>query len=139
MCEVDKPARLSSTKMTTNTETAMLSSVKHSFSIVCFLSSGKVVKKILSACTLKKFCRSWENQPVMTSLETTGKDIAGLDFPAITICGQGYDLSGLEDAVNERFEEWVATRETRRKRETETEKELFIKFSEEVFGIKDPK
>ena len=52
---------------------------------------------------------------------------------------QGYDLSGLEDAVKKRFEEWVAARETRRKRRTETEKELFIKFSEEVFGIKDPK
>ena len=87
----------------------------------------------------EKYHRSWENQPVMTSLETTGKDIAGLDFPAITICGQGYDLSGLEDAVNKRFGEWVAARETRRKRGTETEKELFIKFSDEVFGIKDPK
>ena len=37
----------------------------------------------------EKYHRSWENQPVMTSLETTGKDIAGLDFPAITICSQG--------------------------------------------------
>ena len=88
----------------------------------------------------------------MTSLETTGKDIAGLEYPAITICGQvqrcamyrsnppqGYDLSGLEGAVQKRFDEWVAGREGRRKRGTDLEKELFIKFSKEVFGIKDPK
>ena len=89
----------------------------------------------------------------MTSLETTGKDIAGLEYPAVTICGQvqcsvvslftfylkGYDLSGLEDAVNKRFEEWLVGREGRRKRATETREELFIKFSDEVFGIKDPK
>ena len=52
---------------------------------------------------------------------------------------QGYDLSGLEGAVKKRFDEWVAGREGRRKRGTDLEKELFIKFSNEVFGIKDPK
>ena len=52
---------------------------------------------------------------------------------------KGYDLSGLEDAVKKRFEEWMAEREGRRKRGTETEEELFIKFSDQVFGIKDPK
>ena len=91
---------------------------------------------------------------MMTSLETTGKDIAGLEYPAITICGQvqaadgvtlftfhlkGYDLSGLEDAVKKRFEEWLVGREGRRKRGAETKEELFIKFSDDVFGIKDPK
>ena len=91
---------------------------------------------------------------MMTSLETTGKDIAGLEYPAVTICGQvqtasfslkiifyleGYDLSGLEDAVEKRFDEWLVGRAGRRKRGTETREELFIKFSDEVFGIKDPK
>ena len=52
---------------------------------------------------------------------------------------EGYDLSGLEDAVTKRFEEWLVGREGRRKRATETREELFIKFSDEVFGIKDPK
>ena len=66
-----------------------------------------------------------EGSPVMTSLETTGKDIAGLEYPAVTICGQvqtasfslkiifyleGYDLSGLEDAVEKRFDEWLVGR-----------------------------
>ena len=41
--------------------------------------------------------------------------------------------------MKKRFEEWVVGREGRRKRGTETEEELFIKFSDEVFGIKDPK
>ena len=41
--------------------------------------------------------------------------------------------------MKKRFEEWMAEREGRRKRGTETEEELFIKFSDQVFGIKDPK
>ena len=41
--------------------------------------------------------------------------------------------------MKKRFDEWVAGREGRRKRGADLEKELFIKFSNEVFGIKDPK
>ena len=41
--------------------------------------------------------------------------------------------------MKKRFDEWVVGREGRRKRGTDLEKELFIKFSNEVFGIKDPK
>ena len=71
-----------------------------------------------------------------------------LPSPSAARCGcltsftfylKGYDLSGLEDAVKKRFEEWLGGREGRRKRGTETKEELFIKFSDEVFGIKDPK
>ena len=31
----------------------------------------------------------WDNNPVLTSLHTTAKPISELDFPSITICGQG--------------------------------------------------
>ena len=47
---------------------------------------------------------------------------------------QGYDLSGLQAAVDRSFAEW---RELREERDAMEEKELFIEFSREVFGIKD--
>ena len=31
----------------------------------------------------------WDENPVLTSLHTTAKPISELDFPSITICGQG--------------------------------------------------
>ena len=32
---------------------------------------------------------TWQDNPVLTSLHTTGLPISEIDFPAITICGQG--------------------------------------------------
>ena len=32
---------------------------------------------------------SWEENPTLNSLLTTGLPIADIDFPAITICGEG--------------------------------------------------
>ena len=31
----------------------------------------------------------WQENPVLTSIKTTSKPIGEIDFPAITICGQG--------------------------------------------------
>ena len=31
----------------------------------------------------------WQTHPTLNSLETTGLPISDIDFPAITICGQG--------------------------------------------------
>ena len=31
----------------------------------------------------------WQENPILTSLKTTGMPISNIDFPAITICGQG--------------------------------------------------
>ncbi len=32
---------------------------------------------------------SWKNNPVMTTIETTGLSVSKVDFPAVVLCGQG--------------------------------------------------
>ena len=38
---------------------------------------------------LKKAYNDWQDNPVLTSVSTTAMPIAEIEFPAITICGQG--------------------------------------------------
>ena len=37
----------------------------------------------------KKAYNNWQDNPVLTSVSTTAMPIAEIEFPAITICGQG--------------------------------------------------
>ena len=37
----------------------------------------------------KQVYQDWQDNPVLTTINTTTKPIRDIDFPAITICGQG--------------------------------------------------
>ena len=51
---------------------------------------GLVIGGVWVACQLSiEIYKGWMEDPVVTSLSTTGYEIQNMEFPSITICGQG--------------------------------------------------
>ena len=54
--------------------------------------------------------KSWEDNPILTTVSTTAFPIHSLEYPAITICGQGMATDTLDKVLKERFESWMRAR-----------------------------
>ena len=54
-----------------------------------FLESICSSIELLDSIVMLQAYETWQDNPVLTSLHTTGLPISEIDFPAITICGQG--------------------------------------------------
>ena len=51
--------------------------------------------------------KDWRDKPVITSLENSALPIEDVEHPAITICGQGFNLENMYDIMEKDFLEWV--------------------------------
>ena len=64
---------------------------------------GLVIGGIWVACQLSiEIYKGWMEDPVVTSLSTTGYEIQNMEFPSITICGQGR----VDEVIGKKFS-WV--------------------------------
>ena len=52
----------------------------------------------------------WENNPVLTTIGTTGLPIEKLKFPSITICGQGSSKDILDKAMFRQMTDYLAAK-----------------------------
>ena len=48
----------------------------------------------------------WKGNQVITSLKTVAKPVTELNFPAITICGEGQHMDAVEKVLYDNFREW---------------------------------
>ena len=62
--------------------------------------------------------KSWDNNPILTTVSTTAYPIHSLEYPAITICGQGMATDTLDKVLKERFESWMRAKNLDLNRET---------------------
>ena len=53
--------------------------------------------------------KEWQNQPVLTTIGTTGLPIEKIKFPAITICGQGSSKDILNNAMFRQLGTYLAS------------------------------
>ena len=52
----------------------------------------------------------WQNEPVITSLDTIAMPIKDIEFPAVTICPQGAISSALDAVLFKQFKEYIANK-----------------------------
>ena len=50
----------------------------------------------------------WQNQPVLTTIGTTGLPVEKIKFPSITICGQGSSKDILDKAMFRQLSNYLA-------------------------------
>ena len=65
---------------------------------------------LLIFCVIPVAYIAWRDDPVMTSVKTTGHQIDKLEFPAITICGLGMIEATLDRAYGHQITEFLKTR-----------------------------
>jgi hypothetical protein len=41
----------------------------------------------------------WKNEPVVTTVASTGYPVSGIPFPSVVICSQGIDMEGINAAL----------------------------------------
>ena len=51
--------------------------------------------------------KDWRDKPVITSLENSALPIEDVEHPAITICGQGFNMQHVYDVMEKDFLDWV--------------------------------
>ena len=78
-----------------------LSIIERVFWILIFVGAAYVAKIII----VKSF-NSWQDNLVITGLKDIDKSVAGMDFPAVTICPNGLHLSFAEAALIEEYTVW---------------------------------
>ena len=54
--------------------------------------------------------KAWEDNPILTTVSTTAHPIHKLEYPAITICGQGMATDTLDRVLKQRFDVWLRKR-----------------------------
>ena len=54
--------------------------------------------------------KAWEDNPILTTVSTTAHPIHKLEYPAITICGQGMATDTLDRVLKQRFDVWLKER-----------------------------
>ena len=64
----------------------------------------------MAAVVSENAYKSWEDNPILTTVSTTAFPIHSLEYPAITICGQGMATDTLDKVLKERFESWMRAR-----------------------------
>ena len=74
-----------------------------------------LIGTLLSIYTYK----SWQDDPILTSVGTTGFPIEKIEFPSITICGQGYINEVVDAALYHQFKEYLKIKHKRPKRFSE--------------------
>ena len=50
---------------------------------------------------LSQAYEEWDSNPIITSVSTTARSIKSLEWPSITICGQGRDTSLIDRVIHQ--------------------------------------
>ena len=64
----------------------------------------------MAAAVSRDAYQNWDDNPILTTVSTTAFPIHALEYPAITICGQGMATDTLDKVLKERFENWMRSR-----------------------------
>ena len=63
--------------------------------------------------------QEWNENPVITTLKDTEKEVAGLEFPAVTICSEGLNMDTVYKALEMDINTWKQTQDPRQKRQAD--------------------
>ena len=50
---------------------------------------------------------SWQENPVVTDLKTTNKQVLDLEYPSVTVCTEGINMEAVLSALNQDFSNWL--------------------------------
>ena len=70
--------------------------------------------------------KAWEDNPILTTVSTTAHPIHKLEYPAITICGQGMATDTLDRVLKQRFDVWMRERNLDPNGETDYYKYMYL-------------
>ena len=85
-----------------------------------------------AALLVEKSFTMWRSNQVITTLKTNTKPISQLNFPAITICGEGNHMELVKKAIYKRFLKWKDSNNNTRSIEDD-----FNIFLKDVFQIQE--
>ena len=74
----------------------------------------------------------WQNEPVITNLDTIAMPIKDIEFPAVTICPQGAISSALDAVLFKQLKEYIANKSL----ETSQKKKRSATVNNDIFDIK---
>ena len=69
-----------------------------------------VLALTFAICMSTTAYKNWKNNPVLTSVRTTGLPIENIEFPAITICTQGSANEVVDAALFQQFSNYLNTK-----------------------------
>ena len=69
-----------------------------------------VLALTFAICMSTTAYKNWKNNPVLTSVRTTGLPIENIEFPAITICTQGSANEVVDAALFQQFNSYLTTK-----------------------------
>ena len=69
-----------------------------------------VLALTFAICMSTTAYKNWKNNPVLTSVRTTGLPIENIEFPAITICTQGSANEIVDAALFQQFNSYLTTK-----------------------------
>ena len=69
-----------------------------------------VLALTFAICMSTTAYKNWKNNPVLTSVRTTGLPIENIEFPAITICTQGSANEVVDAALFQQFTDYLNTK-----------------------------
>ena len=68
------------------------------WTLICLSSA------FLAIYLIKNSYTDWKSKPVVTTLQSVAKPITDLDFPAVTICGEGQHMGIVEKVLFHNFQ-----------------------------------
>ena len=76
----------------------------------------------------------WQNEPVVTNLNTIAMPINDIEFPAVTICPQGAITSNLDAVLFKQFNEYIANKslETSQRKKRSTQANNVMTITEDL-------
>ena len=63
---------------------------------------------IFTACQVSSLYKEWQDEPVITTLETVAEPIEEIKFPAVTICPQGSRQEILDSVLFRQLKEYIS-------------------------------
>ena len=95
------------------------------FWVSIFLISGYFATQL----TMDSF-NYWQSHQVITALKNVDKQVVGMDFPAVTVCGNGIHKGLVERALESNYIKWVENKQG-------NEDDLVERYMQETFQIQD--
>ena len=93
-----------------------------------------VVLGSCAACISYQILKEWQSNKVVTVLNDTELPINQLDFPAITICSEGFNMEVVEDVIEEEYKDW---KKNKRAKRNIIEADEITEFLKTTYGIKN--
>ena len=89
---------------------AYVGSHDHSKCSRLFWIVAVVLALVGTAFQLLSILKQWDDQPVVTNLDTISLPVEEVDFPAVTLCPQGATADIMDNVLYQQFQEWLLKR-----------------------------